>query len=178
MIRRYALAALLVLALAPACLAAGGRDPLNELEIEQIREAAQDPPKRLKLMLKFTRDRMALVDAHRNTPATAQDYGRRMHDLLEDFGTLAGELELNVETYSRRGLDVRKPLREILQSWNEFQAKLRSLKEDSEKDPVLAKAFADYKFIIEDVLDTVNSGVETTIEAISLQELARKARKK
>ncbi len=178
MIRRRALAVILVLVLAPAGLSAGRRDPLNELEIEQIREAAQDPPKRLKLMLKFTRDRMALVDAHRNTPATAEDYGRRMHGLLEDFGTLAGELELNVETYSRRGLDVRKPLRDILQSWNEFQAKLRSLKEDSEKDPALAKAFAAYKFIIEDALDTVNSGVETTIEAISVQELAAKARKK
>lgn len=167
-----------LLALAPAGLSAGRRDPLNELEIEQIREAAQDPPKRLKLMLKFTRDRMALVDAHRNTPANSEDYGRRMHDLLEDFGTMAGELELNVETYSRRGVDVRKPLREILQSWNEFQAKLRSLKESSEKDPALAKVFADYKFIIEDALDAVNSGVETTIEAISVQELAHKARKK
>ncbi len=178
MIRRRTLAVLFLLALAPADLSAGRRDPLNELEIEQIREAAQDPPLRLKLMLTFTRDRMALVDAHRNSPATAQDYGRRMHDLLEDFGTLASELELNVETYSRRGVDVRKPLRQILQSWNEFQAKLRSLKEDSEKDPASTKAFADYKFIIEDALDTVNSGVETTIEAISLQELARKAKKK
>ena len=178
MIRRRALAAILVLALSPACLWAGQRDPLNELEIELIREAAQDPPQRLKLMLKFTRDRMALVDAHRNTPATAKDYGRRMHDLLEDFGTLAGELELNVETYSRRGVDVRKPLKDILQSWNEFQAKLRSLKEDSEKDPALAKAFGQYKFIIEDALDTVNSGVDTTIEAISVQALAHKARKK
>ncbi|MGH8459878.1 MAG: hypothetical protein ACRESV_11035 [Nevskiales bacterium] len=178
MIRRRLLVVLLILALVPAGFPAGRRDPLNELEVEQIREAAQDPPKRLKLMLKFTRDRMALVDAHRNTPATAEDYGRRMHDLLEDFGTLAGELEANVETYSRRGVDVRKPLRDILQSWNEFQAKLRSLKEDSEKEAALAKAFADYKFIIEDALDTVNSGVETTIEAINLQELARKARKR
>ncbi len=178
MTRRQALALFLVLTLAPQGLSAGRRDPLNELEIEQIREAAQDPPKRLKLMLKFTRDRMALVDAHRNSPPTAEDYGQRMHDLLEDFGTLASELEDNVETYSRRGVDVRKPLREILQSWNEFQAKLKSMKEESEKDPAVAKAFADYRFLIEDVLDTVNSGVETTIEAINLQELARKAKKR
>jgi hypothetical protein len=175
---RRLLAAVLLLTLAPAAWPAGRRDPLNELEIEQLREAAQDPPKRLRLMLKFTRDRMALVDAHRNTPATAEDYGRRMHDLLEDFDTLAGELEINVETYAQRGVDVRKPLREILRSWNEFQEKLKSLKEVSEKDPALAKASGDYKFILEDALDAVSGGLETTIEAISIQELAHKNKKK
>ena len=175
--RRW-LAVIMLLALAPTARAAGRRDPLNELEIEQLREAAQDPPKRLRLMLKFTRDRMALVDAHRNTPATAEGYGRRMHDLLEDFDTLAGELEVNVETYAQRGVDVRKPLREILRSWNEFQEKLKSLKDASEKDPALVNASGDYKFILEDALDAVGGGLETTIEAINIQELAHKNRKK
>lgn len=175
---RRGLTILLLFVLALAGLSATRRDPLNELEIEQLREAAQDPPKRLRLMLKFTRDRMALVEAHRNTPATAEGYGRRMHDLLEDFGTLAIELETNVEAYSRRGVDVRKPLREILRSWNEFQEKLKSLKESSEKDPSLAKAAADYQFILEDALDTVSGALETTIEAINVQELAHKSRKK
>ncbi len=178
MIARRGLAVVLVLATLEGSLFAGRRDPLNELEIEQLREFAQDPPRRLKLMLKFTRERMALVDAHRNSPVSAEGYGRRMHDLLEDFAALAAELETNVETYSHRGVDVRKPLREILQSWNEFQAKLKSMKEDSEKLPALAKAAGDYKFILEDALDTVSSGLETTIEAISIQELARKNRKK
>ncbi|MGH9649577.1 MAG: hypothetical protein ACRD3I_03795 [Terriglobales bacterium] len=175
---RRLLSVLLLLALMPAGLSAARRDPLNELEIEQLREAAQDPPKRLRLMLKFTRDRMALVDAHRNSPATGEDYGRRMHDLLEDFDTLANELEVNVETYSQRGVDVRKPLREILRSWNEFQEKLKSLKEASEKEPRLAKASGDYKFILEDALDAVSGGLETTIEAINIQELAHKNKKK
>jgi len=178
MIARRGLAVVLILLMVSGSLLAGRRDPLNELEIEQLREFAQDPPRRLKLMLKFTRERMALVDAHRNTSASEEGYGRRMHDLLEDFGTLAGELETNVETYSQRGVDVRKPLREILQSWNEFQLKLKSLKEDSEKVPALAKPAGDYKFILEDALDTVSSGLETTIEAISIQELARKNQKK
>jgi len=177
-VKQRMLTAFIVLVLLPVGLSATRRDPLNEREIEQLREAAQDPPKRLRLMLKFTRDRMALVEAHRFTPATAENYGRRMHDLLEDFGTLAVELETNVETYSRRNVDVRKPLREILRSWNEFQEKLKSLKETSEKDPAFTKAAADYQFILEDALDTVNGGLETTIEAINIQELANKVRKK
>jgi hypothetical protein len=175
---RRVLVVLLLFACLPAGLHAARRDPLNELEIEQLREAAQDPPKRLRLMLKFTRDRMTLVDAHRNSPASSADYGRRMHDLIEDFSTLAGELEINVETYAQRGVDVRKPLREILRSWNEFQEKLKSLKEQSTGDPAMAKAFGDYKFILEDALDAVGGGLETTIEAISIQELAHKNRKK
>ncbi|MGH9601847.1 MAG: hypothetical protein ACRD24_05605, partial [Terriglobales bacterium] len=172
------LAVLLLFASIPVGLQAARRDPLNELEVEQLREAAQDPPKRLRLMLKFTRDRMALVDAHRNSPATAENYGRQMHDLIEDFSTLASELDVNVETYAQRGVDVRKPLREVLRSWNEFQEKLKSLKDQSEKDPALAKAFGDYKFILEDALDAVSGGLETTVEAISIQELAHKNRKK
>lgn len=178
MIPRRLLVVLLLFGLMPASLLAARRDPLNELEIEQLREAAQDPPKRLRLMLKFTRDRMTLVDAHRNSPATAENYGRQMHDLIEDFSTLASELEVNVETYAQRGVDVRKPLREILRSWNEFQEKLKSLKEDSQKDPALAKSFEEYKFILEDALDAVGGGLETTVEAISIQDLAHKNKKK
>ena len=132
----------------------------------------------MRLLLKFTRDRMALVDAHRNTPATSENYGREMHDRIEDFSTLASELEINVETYAQRGVDVRKPLREILRSWNEFQERLRSLKDSSEKDPALAEASGDYKFILEDALDAVSGGLETTIEAINIQELANTNKKK
>ena len=176
--RRMVLVVLLLFTAMPPSLLAARRDPLNELEIDQLREAAQDPPKRLRLMLKFTRDRMTLIDAHRNSPANAEGYGRRMHDLIEDFSTLASELEVNVETYAQRGVDVRKPLREVLRSWNEFQEKLKSLKEQSGSDPAMVKAFGDYKFILEDALDAVNGGLETTIEAISIQELAHKNKKK
>jgi hypothetical protein len=52
------------------------------------------------------------------------------------------------------------------------------LKEVSEKDPALAKASGDYKFILEDALDAVSGGLETTLEAISIQELAHKNKKK
>ena len=42
--------------------AAQKRDPLNEKEVDQMREAADWPDKRLELMVKFARDRMTAID--------------------------------------------------------------------------------------------------------------------
>ena len=38
------------------------RDPLTEAEVDQMREAADFPNKRLELLVKFNRDRVAQID--------------------------------------------------------------------------------------------------------------------
>ena len=52
------------------------RDPLNPLEIDQLRDAMLDPDQRLKLYVKFSRDRMRRAGQerrrHRGTPDYAE----------------------------------------------------------------------------------------------------------
>ncbi|MFI5096227.1 MAG: hypothetical protein ACHQIK_22640, partial [Candidatus Acidiferrales bacterium] len=45
-------------------------DPLNPLEIDQLRDAMLDPAERLKLYVKFSRDRMTKLEQMRSDPKT------------------------------------------------------------------------------------------------------------
>jgi len=73
------------LLLALSLLAAQGqrrRDPLNPLEIDQLRDAMLDPDIRLKLYVKFSRDRMTVLEQMRSNPKTTER-GRQTHDMLK-----------------------------------------------------------------------------------------------
>src|SRR5947209_18178955 len=72
------------------------RDPLTDKEVDQLRETAIEPEKRLKLMVEFTRARMLAIDQLRSDPKMGKDRGKRMHDLLEDIATLIDEIDDNV----------------------------------------------------------------------------------
>ena len=60
------------------------RDPLNPLEIDQLRDAMLDPDTRLKLYVEFSRDRMTKLEQMRSDPKT-KDRASQTHDMLEDF---------------------------------------------------------------------------------------------
>ena len=68
------------------------RDPLNEKEVDEMRESADWPDKRLELMVKFARARMTAIDQLRANGKTAKDRPMQIHDLLEDFTTLVDEI--------------------------------------------------------------------------------------
>ncbi|HWC17694.1 MAG TPA: hypothetical protein VG498_11810, partial [Terriglobales bacterium] len=85
------------------------RDPLNDKEVDQLRETAIEPEKRLKLMVEFTKARMLAIDQLRSDPKMAKDRGKRIHDLLEDVTTLVDEIDDNVDDYNQREADLRKP---------------------------------------------------------------------
>jgi hypothetical protein len=44
------------------------RDPLNDDEVNQLREAAQDPEKRMKLYMGFAKSRMEMIEHMRTDP--------------------------------------------------------------------------------------------------------------
>ena len=103
------------------------RDPLNPLEIDQLRDAMLEPDQRLKLYVKFSRDRMTKLEQMRSDPKTTER-GRQTHDMLEDFLAVYDELNDNIDMYVGRKDDIRKPLKVIIEVDTEFQAKLRALK--------------------------------------------------
>ena len=95
------------------------RDPLNQLEIDQLRDAMLDPDQRLKLYVKFSRDRMTKLEQMRSDPKV-KERGQQTHDMLEDFIGVYGELDDNVEMYVGRKEDIRKVLKLVIEADTEF----------------------------------------------------------
>src|SRR5690349_24279094 len=89
------------------------RDPLTEKEVDQLRETAIEPEKRLKLMVEFTKARMAAIEQVRSDPKMAKERGQKIHDLLEDIASLVDEVDDNIENYNERSADLRKPLKQV-----------------------------------------------------------------
>src|SRR5258708_30128636 len=100
---RRLLVVTLVLTLEAA--AANRRDPLTEAEADQLREAAMEPGKKVKLYIKFADARLVAIDQLRADAKAADGRGKQIHDLLEDFTAILDEINNNFETYQSRPPD-------------------------------------------------------------------------
>ena len=100
--------ALLLFSTMPLTAQLGGREPLDEREIDKLREVAQEPDKRLKLMVEFARARLTAIDRLRGEARLAAGRGPQVHDLLEDFTKLVDEMGDNIDDYAARKADLRK----------------------------------------------------------------------
>jgi hypothetical protein len=158
------LLALLACAL-PLCAQMGSRDPLTEKESDQLREAAQEPDKRLKLLVSFVRARMTTLEELRASPKATADRGQQVHDLLEDFTSLVDEVDDNVDDYSDKHWDMRDGLKEVIKADTEFQAKLKALKESSGN-----AEGAQYSFVLQNAIEAVDSSLDNARQAMKEQE--------
>jgi hypothetical protein len=149
--------------------AAQKRDPLNEKEIDEMRESADWPNKRLELMVKFARDRMAAIDQLRTNGKNAKDRPMQIHDLLEDFAALVDEIDDNVEMYGAHKADMRKGLMLLVEADSEWQLKLRQLKEQSPPEEL-----SQYSFVLANTSDAVDDSAGDTRKELQTQnELAK-----
>ncbi len=171
------MSALLLLPAAPLSAQLGGRDPLNPQEADQLREAAQEPEKRLKLMVQFARARLAAIEQMRGDPKLAAGRGQQVHDLLEDFTKLMDELGDNLDDYADRHADLRKPLKDIIQAGSEFQVKLRAIKEQGPGAGAARNEASDYAFALQNAMDSVNSNLDDSRQLLQQQEVAFKEAK-
>ncbi len=131
--------------------AAQKRDPLNEKEVDEMRESADWPDKRLELMVKFARARMAAIDQLQADGKTAKDRPMQIHDLLEDFTSLLDEIDDNVDMYASHKADMRKGLTLLMEANSEWQLKLRRLKEQSPPEEL-----DQYSFVLANATDAVS----------------------
>jgi hypothetical protein len=151
------------------------RDPLNPVEVDQLRDAMLDPDERLKLYVKFTRDRMNKLEQMRADPK-AVDRPRQTHDMLEDFLAVYDELNDNIEMYMGRKDDIRKPLKVIIEADTEFQAKLRAVKNSENID---AGESQQYEFLLTNALDTVDSSADDHRKSVAeVEEYVKRKKKK
>jgi chromosome segregation ATPase len=165
---------LLLLSLASTAWAQRRSDPLTPLEGDQLREAAQVPGERIKLFIEFARARLASLEKMRADPTTT-DRPRQTHDQLQNFLDVYDELNDNIDTFVGRKADLRKPLKSVLEADTEFQARLRALKSsiDSSREET-----SQYEFILNNLLDTVDSSAQDHRQLLGEQEEAFKHKKK
>jgi hypothetical protein len=150
------------------------REPLNPVEIDQLRDAAQEPEARIKLYIQFARSRLLALEQMRADPKVT-DRAQQTHDKLQNFLDVYDELNDNIDTFVERRADLRKPLKAVIEADTEFQAKLRALKASSNPSPGEAQR---YQFLLDSVLDTVDGGAQDHHQLLSEQEKAAKHKKK
>ena len=175
--RRYV--AVLLLALLTLPLAAQRRrDPLTDPETDQLREVADQPEQRVKLWVKFIRARMVALDQIRSDPKFAAERSKRTHDLLEDIANMIDELDDNVDQYARQKQDVRKALKDVVEMESELQLKLRAILEAT--DPASQKELADYKFVLQNAIESVNQSASDTRDTLQEQneDFSKKGKEK
>jgi chromosome segregation ATPase len=170
---RTALCMVLLLASGSGVQAQRRREPLTDTEIVQIRDASWEPGQRLTLYVQFTRARLVKLEEMRSNPKTTER-PRRTHDMLDDLRLLYDELNDNIDTYVDRKDDIRKPLKIIIDADTEFQAKLRALKDAAD---IPAQEYAQYEFVLTDLLDTVDTSTEEHRKLLADQELEAKHKK-
>jgi hypothetical protein len=162
-----------VLSLLPAT-AQLRHDPLSDIEINKLRDAAQVPDDRLKLYIEFARTRLAELD-EMHADSKVKDRGQQTHDRVTDFLNVYDELDDNVDTFVKRQSDLRKSLKLLIEADAEFQAKLRALRDASGVGPA---ELQQYEFVLSSALDTLDSAAKDHRDLLTEQEESFKHKKK
>ena len=142
--RTRALAMVLLLAFVSCCAQAQtrNRDPLTPQEVDQMRDTADFPSKRLELMIGFARARMKSITELRTATKIPPDRPQKIHELLQDFLTLLDEMDDNIDMYGAHKTDMRKGLKLLIEADSEWQLQLRQLQEQSPPEELQQYSFA------------------------------------
>lgn len=165
--KRVASLLLGLLLVSSMALAARKHDPLTEAEVDQLRDAKQEPDKRLKLYIKFTDDRFDSMEQLRSDPKQAQGRGNKVHDMLQDLTSLFDEISSNLDDYGTQTLDkdqqkqFRKGTKEVVAASARWTDKLRVLRNAAQMDPQAKVESRDYEFALRDAEDALKSCADT-----------------
>jgi hypothetical protein len=141
-------------------------DPLNQMEIDQLRDASWNPEQRLKLYATFARARLDAMEQARTDPKVT-DKPQQIHDRLQDFLDVYDELNENIDTYVDRKSDLRKALKPIIESDTEFQAKLRAIKDAPDNNKQETQT---YEFLLSNALETLDASAQDHRQLLKEEE--------
>jgi hypothetical protein len=99
------------------------KDPLNEDEVDQVRELGDRPNERIKLFAKFIEQRVTAIK-QLSTDKRAENRSAELRAKMEEFTRLADELQDNLDTYDQQHADVRKALKELIPESERWQPAL------------------------------------------------------
>src|SRR5579862_811711 len=167
--RNALLALLLTLAALPVFAQRSQRDPLNQKEVDELRDTNQEPDKRLPLIVKFARERLDAALAARSNPKLAA----ADRSSLQDFLSIYDELSDNLDMYTDQKEDLRKPLKMVIAGDGEFRVKLNQVRQASTPEEM-----NNYGFVLTSAVQAVNDGVAEHRELQQEQEAAAKGKKR
>ena len=171
---------LLVLLLLTAIggFARGGRDPLSPAEITELRESAQEPDRRILAFVKFIRARADSLEKLRSDPRFTDDRLGQIHDLLDDITILIDELDDNIDTYdARRGADLRKPLKSVIELNTDMQTRLRALARTGVATQARPEDAKQYAFVLQNAMEAVDQSLDAARHTLQAEEERLKAEK-
>src|SRR5579863_393357 len=172
--RSALLALLLTLAALPVFAQRSQRDPLNQKEVDELRDTNQEPDKRLPLIVKFARERLdAALAARSNPKLAAADRTAAIRSSLQDFLSIYDELSDNLDMYSDQKEDLRKPLKMVVAGDGEFKVRLDQLRQGSSPDDMKV-----YAFVLTSAVEAVKEGSGEHRQLQQEQETLAKEKKK
>ena len=130
---------LCLLVAAPLSAQKNKRDPLTEVQQDQIAEAGDTPFARLNLYVKFLNEHADTIQGLTRRAHSAA-WVHRMDGELEDFADLMDELSSNLDVYADRKADIRKSMKDMNESIDRWQAMLKSIATQPGFDTSLADA--------------------------------------
>jgi len=145
---------LILLATVPA-IAQSKKDPLTDQQIEDVREAGDQPLQRIKLFVGYVDDRAKGIHTL-NADPIAQNKGVRLHNLMEEFTRLSDELQDNMDNFDQQHADLRKELKEIVDKTGEWGTILNEPKPSGQ-----------YDFSRKTAIDSNQSAHETAVQMLA-----------
>ena len=127
--------AIVCLSFCPAlsCQDQRGGDVLTDQQTEDLRQADDVPPEKLKLYQGYIEER--ITELHRlDTDPSAQVKEAEIHNLYQEFTKICDELEDNMDAYQQQHADIRKALKLIVEKSEKWSAVLNEPKPDPQYD--------------------------------------------
>jgi hypothetical protein len=130
-LRRLILAACALLVLAPAGLTRAQDDDssMSQKEIEALRDAAYIPNDRVLTFMKILNTREQEITDLLSKPRRP-GFNQDMHDLFDQFATIADEFNDNLDDYQSKHRDIRKSLPKLVSSIERWSTTLRAPADD------------------------------------------------
>lgn len=115
----------LVAHLSPPLLAQQRESALSDAEVEKLRDTAYYPPDRVMAFIEFLDQRAKAIDklsTGKRQPGREQD----IHDLIEQFTSIADDFDDNLDDYSKYHRDIRKVLPKVVTAAERWGTSLRT----------------------------------------------------
>jgi hypothetical protein len=109
------------------------KDPLTDQQIEEVREAGDQPQVRVKLFVGYVDERAKEIHSL-NADAGAQNKTVQMHNLFDEFTRLSDELQDNMDAFNDEHADLRKVLKEVIDKSGEWTTALNEPKASAQYD--------------------------------------------
>ena len=117
------------LSVAPLC-AQRRESALSDAEVEKLRDSAYNPPDRVLTFVEFLDQRIKQIEkltGGKRQPGREED----IHDLMEQFASIADDFDDNLDDYSKYHRDIRKVLPKVVSATERWATSLRTPPENA-----------------------------------------------